>query len=274
MSLKNENKHVHKNLSLFMPIKKIQSVGTSFYASFVKKGSITLEAAIVIPIIMEFLLIFVLIFQILRMEEGVHEALNYAARKTAGMAAWEESEPALLIGAEAYFRKGLKECLPSNEHWAIKNTHITLLGSKVEDNYVQLQATYAIKYSGILLNRRFLTVVQNSCSRLWTGEKLPYETWVYVTDQGECYHSSRFCRTLLITPRKIHSGELVFTRNSSGARYDPCTECIVGDVDYVYITDHGECYHGKLTCAHLKRSIERVKWEQVKQKRGCAYCCP
>ena len=71
------------------------------------KGSYTLEAAVIIPILAFFFVTILFFFRVLQVQTQVQEALDYAGRKTACVASSVSSEAGLFTSAEGYFRKEL-----------------------------------------------------------------------------------------------------------------------------------------------------------------------
>ena len=73
------------------------------------KGSYTLEAAVVIPLVAAYLVTVLSFFIILNIQCAVDEALLYTGRKTAVESSIVESEELLLVSAKAYMHHALHE---------------------------------------------------------------------------------------------------------------------------------------------------------------------
>ncbi len=97
------------------------------------------------------------------------------------------------------------------------------------------------------------------------------DTIVYITDTGTVYHLSRSCTHLDLSIRPVDSGQVGDLRNSGGARYRRCEIC-GGGSGLVYITDEGDRYHSSLTCSGLKRTIYEIPISQVGARRLCSRC--
>lgn len=117
--------------------------------------------------------------------------------------------------------------------------------------------------------------------RKWTGydvthnsEEETEEEWVYITPYGESYHMSRDCRYLSL---KIHAGkteEIGSYRNKSGEIYRQCESCgSDGSSGLCFYTEYGNRYHVSLYCSGLKRTIRTVKKSEVGSRHACSGCC-
>ena len=101
-----------------------------------------------------------------------------------------------------------------------------------------------------------------------TGENAEVEqgeVYVYVTDGGEVYHTSRGCTYLL--PRITGTSY----ENADRAGYRPCEYCGGGTGGKVYITEEGECFHSSRSCSRLRRSVKRVKLSETSLP-ACSKC--
>ena len=94
---------------------------------------------------------------------------------------------------------------------------------------------------------------------------------VYVAENGTVYHLSRSCTHLDLSIRPINSDRVGDARNSGGGKYKRCEIC-GGGSGTVYITDDGDRYHSSLTCSGLKRTIYEIPLSQVGSRRLCGRC--
>ena len=128
-----------------------------------------------------------------------------------------------------------------------------------------------------------LRFVQRMRSHVWTGESLEKKSGgasddsdgqtVYVTPTGSVYHLSASCHYLDLSIHSTSYSELSHKRNSSGARYDRCSECAAsGDFSTVYITDYGTNWHSSLSCSGLKRTVVEHDISEVDGMRVCSKC--
>ncbi len=123
-------------------------------------------------------------------------------------------------------------------------------------------------------------VVQQAVARSWvgyTGENFSgtgAEEIVYMTPGGSVFHLSRDCTYLSLTVQSIASSELSEARNLSGGKYAPCEYCVGNrsPAGTVYITDYGTSYHNSVTCQGLKRTIMAVPRSQTGGRPCCSKC--
>lgn len=123
-------------------------------------------------------------------------------------------------------------------------------------------------------------VVRKVTVRAWagyTGESFRNggsEELVYRTPDGEVYHRDRDCTYLKLTIRMVSSLGLADLRNQSGERYAPCEYCCRKEIlsSAVYITDYGNRYHNHSTCQGLKRTVMAVPLSKVGGLRSCSRC--
>lgn len=107
-----------------------------------------------------------------------------------------------------------------------------------------------------------------------TGSFTAADTYVYVTEHESVYHTSASCTHLELSVRAVASGALASARNEAGGRYGACEKC-VGDgsaAAVVYITDEGDCYHNSSSCSGLKRTVTMKSRQQTQGLRECERC--
>lgn len=123
-------------------------------------------------------------------------------------------------------------------------------------------------------------VVVKLTARNWTGYDVlsgsdigNIEEYVYVTEHGQVYHKDRGCRHLKISIRVVSIDDLSIERNESGGRYYSCEQCN-GDfgTGIVFITDYGDRYHSNSVCSSLKRTINTIPIKEAASYRACSAC--
>lgn len=148
------------------------------------------------------------------------------------------------------------------------------------DPYVKLYdvGTASMPFASLSFGRR--PVTKKAVVRAWVGytgetfQNAAGETLVYITPDGTVYHKTRDCTYLRLSVRQISYGGLSGERNLSGGRYTPCEFCVrrgwIGGT--VYITDHGTSYHSSAGCQGLKRTIIAVPLSETGGRPGCSRC--
>lgn len=280
--------------------------GTSQYACH--RGSMTVEAALVMPFFACFLVFILYFFRILQVQAGVAQSLQYTGRRMAAECWLQESgidantnvqETEIdgsidvqesggegsgletvggLLKAKIYFQKQLEKQSCPIKYISHGISGIHFLQSDLSGNYVELKATYQMKFPVRLLGNIQYQVAQGVKCRKWTGYR-PGEDdegddiWLYYTEYGIVYHASRSCSHLDLSIQGVSYAQVNQMRNQSGGKYYPCEKCgseTIGNM--VYITNYGNCYHTGLTCSGLKRKIYMIRKSKATDKRMCKKC--
>lgn len=247
-----------------------------------KKGSITIEAAMVLPIFMFFFLGISYIFGLISLQYNVQTALSDTANQMSLVGYFKEEENIALLQAD--FCMNLK-----NKYYGkncILGGIVSLGQSYYKEKDITLIADYIIKIPVPFWNHFFHHEEQIARTRKFVGRDRREETsdmikdtkvrYVYITENGRVYHESKDCSHLRRKIEKIEKGSLQTIRNESGGKYYPCELCLKKKNDkeamVFYITRDGNRYHKSSECSGLKRTIKRVPYESVKTWRACKRC--
>lgn len=229
---------VDQKLSLQIPQKKMAFRRVSL--CFFQKGSLTMEAAMVLPLVLCSI-----------------TALLYLFTFTA-------------IQAEAYRRQS--ECA--------ELLAVTSCQEQQEDPYVSLELPQIWKLPFPHLFAGGQVTVHQTVVRAWVGytgesfQKGASEEMVYLTPEGEVCHRNRNCSYLRLSIRRISYAEVDKARNRSGEKYAACEYCMKGSGTgmVLYITDYGNRYHSDQSCQGLKRTIMAVPWSEAGGRPLCSGC--
>ena len=243
------------------------------------RASMTVEAAILLPMFLFFFLNLFSIIEIYRLHSNLTAALRETGRDLSVYAyAYNE-----YFGEE---QEG-KELLKSVENVAFSNLYVKaqveklcgkeyidrspLYNGRAELNYlfstilgendeIDLVITYRVKpfnkfigyFPDLLFNRYY--------GRAWTGydveaQQSQEKEYVFVTESAEVYHTNRDCSHLKIKIIPCFSEELKDLRNRSGEIYKPCEKCCKGNIEPVFICQYGNRFHEDKNCSGLKRTI-------------------
>lgn len=261
------------------------------------RAVLTIEAAVVLPFFVCFMVFILYFFRILQVQAGVSQALQYAGRRTAAeycsstakgseadpfskeeASGWE-SDGAGLLKAEVFFRRQLEKQKCPTQYISYGTAGISLLQSDFSGNYVELKAVYRMKLPIALFGNIQYRIAQESKCRKWTGwqtgqDQQENDTWLYYTAHGTVYHASRSCTHLDLSIHGIPYAQVGSSRNKSGGKYHKCEKCVKGAAGraMVYITDYGDRWHSSLTCSGIKRSIYMIRKTKATDKRMCKKC--
>lgn len=254
---------------------------TSVFAPDFVKGSLSVEAAIVLSLLFFFMLTCYSLFSALQFQMRVQYVMDRELRISAVQ---NESE------SMAYFRiwNALRKeganapallTVDGGIFVRVKNE-----SSDYGDVRLCAEASYDLAPKIQIFGRLRRNCRQSASRRLWNGqEKLPGEdedgeaegdAYVYITRYGEVYHRSRSCSYLNPAPQKIAADEVDEKRDTKGAKYRPCSYCIRKKETYevLYITPQSNHYHSKITCGALRRWIIKVRLSAVLDRRPCSKC--
>lgn len=250
-------------------------------SSLSASASLTLEAALVLPLFLFAGIILMMPFRIMDVHRQVQAVGEYVSEEI-GQAAYlsrytkEESfwnTAAAWAYAEAAVRNRLKD-LPVSQ--------VSLLRSSfLEDGEtVDLVVDYEIEMPFSVLGLESVEVTNRSFRRAWVGEDGRSEgdqdeekdVVVYVGKKSTRYHVSRTCHYLHNDLTAVAAGEVEYRRNDSGSRYTPCARCGGDGNETVYIMPSGTHYHSSPSCSAIGAYVKAVWKSEVEYLGACSYC--
>lgn len=251
------------------------------------RGSLTVEAALICPLIGYALSGFLYFLLIFRLQEDVAQALSEAGREIGQYAYSSQDEDE--NGLWTVTLLGVKQKLQSRcqDQAALRlveggaaGIHLWKSSILKEDATILLVAEYELKTPWVLLGIDTIPVVQKQACRAWvgfTGENSGEERVVYITPHGQVYHSSLDCRYLALSIQSVPAGVITEKRNQDGEVYRKCENCYLNESEgladeEVYITNYGNRYHRSLECIALKRSVQMVFLSETQGKKPCEGC--
>lgn len=199
------------------------------------KGSLTLEAALVLPFFLMILLAFFSFFS------------QYAsAAEIKVSAAAEAKKTGITLGAMEKGDAG----------------DVTIYKSAQAEG-IWINPFYREK-----------TITQSAACRAWIGftELKTEETYVYITPEGSVYHLYADCTHLSLSVQSVTMTFARSAKNEYGERYRQCELCKGPFQGMVFITSEGNRYHSKRSCSGLKRTVRQVPLSSVSKRRGCLRC--
>ena len=107
------------------------------------------------------------------------------------------------------------------------------------------------------------------------SEEKDKEPMVYVTENGSVYHKDIGCSYLDLSISHVSTNAADGLRNHYGEKYSPCETCGKGQEQggMVYITETGNRYHTLESCSGLKRTVRMEKQSHVSGKmHACSRC--
>lgn len=259
-------------------------------------ASSTVEAALVVPLFMYAALAVIYVLQIISVKMCVQTALYEDARKLSGYVyAYQKAEKedrdtledVVSVTAAWTFLIEQLGYSYAKEHYIIGgNAGLVMAHSKIcsNDSVIELKVTYTVKNPFDIFGIGKVTLTQVCKTDAWLGEEhdkysdkknqTQDEEYVYVTAEGEVYHTDRNCTYLTRVIIQKEKSDREKITNVYGEKYYPCERCGKRNVDseYIYVTEYGNRFHIDITCSQLSRTILEIPVSKVGERRLCKKC--
>lgn len=249
-------------------------------------ASMTLEAALVLPLFLFAVLNLISIIEIYRVQSNISAALHSTAKQMA-VYGYEYKEIGTLDNITClYAVNNVKKLLGTDylKGSPVKNgfSGISFFRSEImeEDECIDLVAEYKIEPLSLIMGFDEFAMYNRMRTRAWTGydnskalsHKEDKEELVYITPEGEVYHKSRGCTYLKLTISAVDMDFLKTMRSEDGSIYYSCESCGSKANGTVYITNYGNRFHSTISCSKLKRTIITVPISKTGGRGACKKC--
>ena len=280
------------------------SLGRAPYVTF--GASITVEASLVMPLIIFAVVSLIQIMIFMNVQLIVQSALYHQTMKASGYSfaaetvleclpdEFSDDEHAVMMGI---IKNGVTELL-------IKHMVLNELGDEFFDkpwinggkdgvqvifscdadsNSIDVMLHYELRLIYNMFGIRNVPIVARAYVNKWTGvtqiqsndndESADGEK-VYMTKGGTVYHLYRDCTYLSVKLTGVAYTEVNNRRNASGGKYYPCSTCCKGQAvqNKVFISKYGECYHTDISCRTIYHNILEVSKTDAENRRLCSKC--
>lgn len=248
------------------------------------KGSITVEAAIVIPIFFFALICVVYLMEIMAVQASVRMGMSEAM----GVITTELGETSYIsVGEmESYIIEGIGEAQLDNSIIVGGSGGLDCSASYISylTGLVKLEVSYSVEVPIGSFNFPGLQFQDSIQGKGWTGYVSGIYTGnsttvVYITDWASVYHVDYNCSYLQLSISNLPFSQLSTATNVYGEPYTYCSFCISGEEneaysgnETMYITNTGSHYHSSLDCSGLTRTIYAVSISDVIGKGVCSRC--
>lgn len=260
---------------------------------FPPKGSMTLEAAIVLPLFLFFFINLLSILEMMRLHSNLSMALRetgndlaiygYAYRKLDDSNNSVLGETIMSVSFSYIYVKNKiiayagKEYLQSSPLKDVNRLLFWETHIMEEEDTIELLLTYKVSPVFSLAGFREARMYNCYYIRAWTGfdvadEEGEVKEYVYVTETGEVYHVDLNCTHLKMSINEVYLFQIHQLRNIYGEKYDLCSLCDRAGGFRVFITETGNKYHQDLQCSALKRTVTKVLKSEVGAYRPCKRC--
>ncbi len=236
------------------------------------KGSLTLEAALSLPVFLFAVGMVLYLFLMLQIQYTVGNSLDQAVAENVLLRNASESKVKNLTKA-AFYQKLVSQGCPLSPielgmaGFSWKNT-------KVDGSHIVAQVTYTLKMPFGYFGKRKVKLSNRCKMRRWTGKQGANgigkkQQWVYITPTDTVYHETRSCTHLMLSVKQVPTASLKGLK-----QYGACGHCTKGKKkgSVAYVTDEGDCYHYTIHCSGLKRTVYMIRKEEAGGKPACSRC--
>lgn len=279
--------------------KNISAKRVLLFASFQSKpGSLTIEAAMALPLFLFAVIILMTPMKLLNDGRKVQTALEITGEELSQyVSALKELKSGQDLSAA-----GLNE-LPDGFLEEITEQSILLYARMKMGKYEVYRDTQSVSFlrSSVLKDKETIDLIMDYRIRLpfpvlglksvpmsarcfrraWIGNTLLYEDetgnteeMVYVGRDSTRYHKERTCHYLFNHIRAVNETDLESIRNTGGGKYKPCSRCssLAKEGSIVYIMPSGEKFHSSRECSAITAYVRLVPISEVIHLGACSYC--
>lgn len=232
---------------------------------FIYKASLTVEASIIYPMVIFIIISLLFVMKAFSSHMLIQNELEQSLSKASVRATLNEK-----IGKATIFSGGISSFNIS------KGILIPNKNKKFDYNYSYMSNFDMLPNPFI---NKSIMLYNNSRVKIWNGDvyksdKNTKGEYVYVTKNGQVYHSNINCTYLKRSTRAIDFNQLNIVRNMSGGKYSACKICSRGikKNGIIYITDYGSSYHRLSNCSELIRDIKRIPISDIGGRSRCTKC--
>lgn len=242
-------------------------------------GSVTVEAAIVIPLLLCAFMAVIMWGRVFLLQQEMETALLETAKQIARQEALltsQEKEGIGILSAGILLGRNREQ---GDDSYGLEVSTVNLIKSvyRQETKEVCLVAEYRVKMPVLLFGTWSLPLRTSVTQKAWngyapaSGEEGRSGEYVYITEHGVTYHTDGQCYHLHVTVNSTEEVEQYYEGETS---YRSCEFCVTGQErqNILFIAEDGECYHEDLACSGLTRTVHYVPIEEVGGRRLCADC--
>lgn len=263
-----------------------------------KKGSLTIEAALVLPLFLFFMVILMLPMGIMKEGRRIQTALETAGEEVSQYAyvlhqlkLGEKLEATGIDGFSEEYLDGLTEegillfvrkQVEGRAGFERLESATFARSSVLRDGEtIDLILDYRVRIPFSVFGLKSIPMTARCCRRAWIGQERgsngkngPEDELVYIGKASTRYHLQRTCHYLYNDIEQISFREIENARNINGGKYKPCSRCggFAEENGSVYIMPSGERYHSDRNCSSIMAYVEAVPLSQVRHLGPCSYC--
>ena len=246
----------------------------SISASF--KGSLSLEASLVIPIFLFALMTMILNIEIIRLQTNIFEAIHQGEAISFDLKNTSNYENIFFNYLDNKQFPYL--CTKNNKEGIQLYDHSTI----DLDGYINLGAKYKIKPFIYMFPIEDVSFTDEVTGHSFTGYVLTDNhkminddnDFVYITKTGIKYHLSENCSYIKVNLISVSGDKIGELRNKEGEKYIPCHACKPTLSEILYITEYGNKYHGLRSCKAINKNVMVISKKEALSNgyTACSKC--
>lgn len=263
-----------------LKIKKIRRRKKASLSVSAVRASLTLEAALVLPLFLYAGAIFITLFQVMDVHRQVQAVAEHVSENIGQMACLSKHEKdGDILGKAAVY--GYAELTLHSKLEALPVRNISLLRSSLMEDgeTIDLIVDYELSMPFSVLGQRSVRQTNRSFRRAWVGREGKTgdggdgkDMVVYVGKNSVRYHVSRTCHYLYNDLTAVSMDDVENRRSQDGRRYSPCARCDNPSAGTVYIMPSGEHYHASPSCSAIHAYVRAVPKSEAEHLGACSYC--
>lgn len=242
------------------------------------RGSVTVEAALSVPIFLFAVLSLIYLLEIQAIRLSVTSAAQSASKKAAEDMALIPVFNPLKLKSDLVDFIGAERLERSIVEGGSSGIHCWRSWYESDNGVLHVELDYKVRLpfpgftsAGMKCRESFLVKVWNGYEK--AGMESDDDSIVYVTENGIVYHTNYRCNYLQLSIRFVPYSGVSELRNEDGKKYHACERCVtVGASAGVYVTAYGDRFHNSLNCSGLKRTIYAVKKGECQGMGACNKC--
>lgn len=284
-----ENSHIFSHNIKICKLSSLKRFSAFISSSKRILAGMTVEAAIVFPVFIIFLLHLGSVIEMIRLHNNIQTALYIHGSEVALYGSEidgdeNETEVVADVAAALFIRtsviKTLGQDYLDNSPLKYGDSGLQMWESKLFTDNDELDVTMTYTVAPLISLVEFVPfrMVNRYFVHIWNGygidedESELSQRIVYVTEYGQVWHSTLQCTHLNLSIHQVEAEQVGRQRNIYGSRYKACEKCIRDKLPSVlFITNDGTKYHSSIDCPGLTRRIQNISLSDA-VKRGYRQC--
>lgn len=242
-------------------------------------GSLMIEASLIIPLFLGFVLLLMNILEIYRVQTLVSTSVHESIMEL-GMYAYEDKIQEKKISSIVQ-QLYVKKQLPESPQWMKLAVFIPMY----EEDKIYVETNIMCKIPLLLMPTLQKTISSTNVVNIWTGRDIWKDDGqmehnsvelVYVSQHESVYHTSSKCTHLSRDIEWCKKWLISSKRNQYGEKYHSCEKCVdvetIHNDSNVFFTEKGDCYHMSESCSSIKRTVILIDKNDVISLKMCERC--